>query len=250
MRSAISANDVYRAAQEINGEGPLEVAMTGSELLIGCEDFCTLSNRLIVDLSARVGVITSAYWARSERSRTRGLMYLSECGVSSVRLSIDAFHGELAEYGWLSDLVLGLRSRSIESFVNEAVPLGAAPKFQEHVTRAGIPAKHYMAFTASRAGRMREKIDLKIGIPDSKFNTSYLDCDFGTVMYLHSNREVYGCSGPGNATARKLCDADSLHAWRERIPILKNKIDEIRFKHPSSKCDTCRECNNLFYQDV
>lgn len=242
IRSKLSASEVYNFATKLSYYENLDIVMSGSEVLIDCEDFCELSNRLILYIGAKIGLITSGYWAKSEHGRQSGLMYLSRCGISSVRLSIDAFHKFDTKSEWLTPLVQGLKKRSIEVFVNEAVEPGNRPMFQRSVMEAGVDTENYTAFSASYAGRMTD-YPPTTNIPE----VPYLGCDFGKVAYLSSDGGIFGCSGPGNATCRKLGTVRNPSKWQKRLIEVESQVSQFRQSLKGKlACDTCFECNKYF----
>ena len=215
--------------------------MTGAELYIGEETFSSIGEYAASEVSFLVSVTTSLYWAFSDRKFRNGIVYLNQCCVSNIICSIDLFH-------WNSDRCKYLfkRCQQLREYGFSVTVRACVQNLDEMRILSGIAPKDISVnyVSVSHAGRAKN-IDLQkdLRIP--------FKCDFGNILYLTNDSQLYGCSGLGNAhSGRKLgrlteqgvLPDESANDVIENVVSLRKTFD--RFE------DCCKKCNEYFSSKI
>jgi hypothetical protein len=222
---------------------PRVLFMTGSELRIGEEDFLQISNELVLGMDFRVAVLTSGYWASSQRLLDEGICYLFKCGVCHVQLSVDAYHSRVSKE-LVNQLVSNLCDAGFSLSINETVKVGQSSDCESIDALAKLPASRKHCFTRNAVGRaaLEENSLLSIQAP-------YHSCDFGKVLYLHDDSGLYLCSGPGSKLPQR-CIGKILQGevdiYSDRLDQVEKRVEEVVKSHSSLNCDHCRRCWDAF----
>lgn len=190
IRGSVTAEDVLRFAdfgESLNANKL--IFMTGSELLVGDEEFRELAAELVLGRGYTLGVLTSAYWARTDRGLENGIEYLRLCGVSHVQLSVDGFHARALSVDRASHVANAICSEGLSLLINATTH---HPHSIDTDAFPGLPSQK-LIFQPSTVGRGR-------ALPAEPHRESVVPhhiCDFGRSLYLQGDRNIYHCSGPG-----------------------------------------------------
>lgn len=241
-RGKVTSEDVLRLVDlgdELNSRKL--ILMTGSEILIKDNDFRDLAAELVLGRKYTLGILTSAYWGKTERGLSEGILYLRLCGVSHIQLSIDSFHSSAISIERANEIAVRLQMEGFSVLINSTSLDGNIPK---STSSLDIPTRKLVFFPSS-IGRGTELQSCTNIIS----NTQYHNCDFGNALYLQQDRNVYFCSGPGGmAKGRAIGSMEDsyLPYYSSIVPLLEKEIEKA-IHHPCNKNkDGCSACASHF----
>lgn len=245
IRSSVTTEDVLRFADF--GESIYAnklIFMTGSELLVGDEEFRELAAELVLGRGYTLGILTSAYWARTDRGLENGIEYLRLCGVSHVQLSVDAFHARALSVERASHVANAICSEGFSLLIN------ATSHHTNSIDSAvfpGLPSQK-LIFQPSTVGRGR-------ALPAEPYRESVVPhhiCDFGRSLYLQGDRNVYHCSGPGGMARGRaigVMGGDSTTIFKPNlVTSLALEIEQVIGEPSVTNGDNCSRCAAHFLE--
>lgn len=245
-RNKISISDVLALADYVSSRGGPKLAfLTGSELSVGEPEFKELAAELVMDRQFVLAVITSGFWAGSARGLDRGIRYLFECSVSHIQLSVDHYHRRALSLKQVDALVDTLIREGFGVSINETVSLGAESTARTIPSISKLPEMRRLCFTRSSVGRaLSETPPAK-----DKITSPFHECDFGKVLYLHPDRQIYFCSGPGSMTPSRsiaTLGMNGIEFDEQRLDTIKHVVEKLASQNPPCSSDGCAKCTHYF----
>lgn len=167
-----------------------ELSLTGGEPLLAYRELADLI-RFARRLGLRVGAITGAGWAKSEREAARRVGLLADAGLATLEISWDRYHEEQVSLDHAVRVAKAATDRDLRVAVRVTSPPGAPdPRYESAFAGLPVTVTHGSLI---RLGRAR-------GLPASHFSTSDVVEPGGCPVLLHPVIEpdggVLACCGP------------------------------------------------------